>query len=121
MDSFNGKGRYFTNFLHSYIYSSFDFESIFKCYILSHKFHFSEKVKTDTSKSFFSTFVSSKPVNLNQYRETVDVFSNCNIAFCNVFNIRYSQSFQTCSTFIFFNAIFICAAHLFTLLECLKS
>ena len=60
-------------------------------------------------------------VNLNQYRGTVGVFNNCNIAICKFCNIRYSQSFRNCSAFIFFNAIFICAACLFTLLECLKS
>ena len=49
------------------------------------------------------------------------MFHNRNIAFCNFFNIWYSQSFRNCSTSIFFNAIFICAAYLFTLLECLKS
>ena len=60
------------------------------------------------------------PVNLNQYRETVGVFNNRNIAICNLCNICYSQSFRNCSTFIFFNAIFICSAYLFTLQECLK-
>ena len=72
-------------------------------------------------KVFCSTFVSSMPVNLNQYRGTVCVFNNCNIAICNFYNIWYSQSFRNCSTFIFFNAIFICSAYLFTLQECLKS
>ena len=61
------------------------------------------------------------PVNLNQYKGTVGVFNNCNIAFCNFCNIWYSQLFQNCSTFIFFNAIFICVAYLFALLECLRS
>ena len=61
------------------------------------------------------------PVNLNQYRGTVAVFNNHNIAICNLCNIWYSQSFRNCSTFIFFNAIFICSAYLFTLQECLKS
>ena len=61
------------------------------------------------------------PVNLNQYRGTVGVFNNRNIAICNLCNIWYSQSFRNCSTFIFFNAIFICSAYLFTLQECLKS
>ena len=116
------KNRHFKNFLCFYIYSSFDSEFIFKCYILKHKFYFSRNVKTDTSgKFFFSAFVSSVPVNLNQYRGTVGVFNNRNIAFCIFCSIWYSKSFQNCSTFIFFNAIFLCAAYLFALLECLKS
>ena len=49
------------------------------------------------------------------------MFNNRNIAICNLCNIWYSQSFRNCSTFIFFNAIFICSAYLFTLQECLKS
>ena len=49
------------------------------------------------------------------------MFNNRNIAICNFCNIWYSQSFRNCSTFIFFNAIFICSAYLFTLQECLKS
>ena len=61
------------------------------------------------------------PVNLNQYRGTVRVFNNRNIAICNFCNIWYSQSFRNCSTFIFFNAIFICLGYLFTLQKCLKS
>ena len=61
------------------------------------------------------------PVNLDQYRGTVGVFNNRNIAICNFCNIWYRQSFRNCSTFIFFNAIFICSAYLFTLQECSKS
>ena len=61
------------------------------------------------------------PVNLNQYRGIVGVFNNRNIAICNFCNMWYSQSFKNCSTFIFFNAIFICSAYLFTLQECSKS
>ena len=78
-------------------------------------------VKCVLRASFFSTFVWLMPVNLNQYRGTVGVFNNRNIAICNLCNIWYSQSFRNCSTFIFFNAIFICSAYLFTLQECLKS
>ena len=48
------------------------------------------------------------------------MFNNRRIAFCNFCNIWYSQSPQSCSTFVFFNATFIHAAYLFTLLECLK-
>ena len=42
------------------------------------------------------------------------VFVVCSghICFC---NIQYSQSFWKCSTFIFFNAIFICSYHLLSL------
>ena len=96
-----------------------------KRYILSHKFCFSQNVHADTSRKFlfrllyYRCFVIS--VNLNQYRETVGVFNNRSIVFCNFCNIWYSHSFRNCSTFIFFNAIFICAAYLFTLLACLKS
>ena len=61
------------------------------------------------------------PVNLNQYRGAVGVFNSRNITICNFGNIWYSQSFQNCGTVIFFNAIFICLAYLFTLQECLKS
>ena len=61
------------------------------------------------------------PVNLNQYRGIVGVFNNRNIAICNFCNIWYSQSFRNCSFFIFFNAVFICSAYLFTLQECSKS
>ena len=49
------------------------------------------------------------------------MFNNRNITICNLCDIWYSQSFRNCSTFIFFNAIFICLAYLFTLQECLKS
>ena len=49
------------------------------------------------------------------------VFNNRNIAICQFCNIWYSQSFRNCSTFIFFNAIFIYSAYLFTLQECSKS
>ena len=38
-----------------------------------------------------------------------------------LFLFIYSQSFRNCSTFIFFNAIFIFSAYLFTLQERLKS
>ena len=69
---------------------------------------------------FFPTFVSLMPVNLNRYRGTVGVFNNRNIAICNLCHIWYSQSFRNCSTFIFFNAIFICSVYLFTLQECFK-
>ena len=79
------------------------------------------KMLKHTSGKFFSTFVSLIPVNLNQYRGTVGVFNNRNIAICHFCNIWYSQSFRNCSTFIFFNAIFICSAYLFTLQECSKS
>ena len=61
------------------------------------------------------------PVNLNQFRGTLSVFNNRNIAICNFCNIGYSQSFRNCSTFVFYNAIVICSAFLFTLQECLKS
>ena len=102
VDSFNAKIRQFKNLLRFYIYSSFDFEFIFKYYILSHKFYFSQNNEADTSgKVFFSTFVSLMLVNLNQYRGTVGVFNNRNIAICNLCNIWYSQSFRNCSTFIF--------------------
>ena len=56
VDSFNAKIRHFKNFLHFYIYSSFDFELIFKYYILSHKIYFSQNVETDTSGMFFFYF-----------------------------------------------------------------
>ena len=82
---------------------------------------FLKMLKQILQESFFSTFVSLMPVNLNQYRGTVGVFNNHNITICNFCNIWYSQSFQNCSTFIFFNAIFICSTYLFTLQECLKS
>ena len=83
VDSFYAKIRHFKNFLRFYIYSSFDSEFIFKYYILSHKFYFSQNVETDTSGKFFlSTFVSSMPVNLNQQRGTVGVFNNRNIPIC---------------------------------------
>ena len=52
VDSFNAKKRHFQNFLRFYIYSSLDFEFIFKCYIRSHKFYFSKNVKTDTLGKF---------------------------------------------------------------------
>ena len=78
-------------------------------------------LKQILQEKFFSTFVSSMPVNLNQYRGTVGVFNNHSIAFCNFCNMWYSKSFRKCSTFIFFNEIFSCAAYLFALLECLKS
>ena len=82
---------------------------------------FLKMLKQILQESFFSTFVSLMPVNLNQYRGTVGVFNNRNIAICNFCNIWYSQSFRNCSTFIFFNAIFICSAYPFTLQECSKS
>ena len=82
---------------------------------------FLKTLKQILLESFFSTFASLMPVNLNQYRGTVGVFNNSNIAICNFCNIWYSQSFRNCSTFIFFNAIFICSAYLFTLHECSKS
>ena len=61
------------------------------------------------------------PVNLNQYSGTMVVFNNRNISLCSFCNIWYNQSFRNCSTFIFFNPIFICEAYLLTLLECLNS
>ena len=82
---------------------------------------FLKMLKQIPQERFFSTFVSLMPVNLNQYRGAVGVFNNHNIAICNLCNIWYSQSFQNCSNFIFFNAIFICSTYLFTLQECLKS
>ena len=81
---------------------------------------FLKMLKQILQESFFSTFVSLIPVNLNQYRGTVGMFNNRNIAVCNFYNIWYSQSFRNCSTFISFNAIFICSAYLFTLRECSK-
>ena len=70
-----------------YTYSSFDLEFNFKCYIFSQIFYFSKNVKTDTSrKFFFSTFVSSMPVDLNQYRGTVSVIDDRYIAFCEHFS-----------------------------------
>ena len=68
---------------------------------------FLRMLKQILQESFFSTFVLLIPVNLNQYRRTVGVFNNRNIAICHFCNIWYSQSFRNCSTFIFFNAIFI--------------
>ena len=56
VDSFNAKIRHFKNFLRFYIYSSFDFEFIFKYYILSHKFYFSQNVETDSSGKFLFYF-----------------------------------------------------------------
>ena len=44
------------NFLRFYTYSRFVFEFIFKYYILSHKFYFSQNVETDTSGKFFFFF-----------------------------------------------------------------
>ena len=88
VDSFNAKISYVF-----YIYSSFDFEFIFKYYILSYKFYFSQNVETDTSgKFFFSAFVSLMPVNLNQYRGSVGVFNNCNIAICNYGTVNHFQT-----------------------------
>ena len=78
-------------------------------------------LKQILQKTFFSTFVSSMPDNLNQYRGIVSVFNNRKITICNLRNIWYSQSFRNCSTFIFFNTIFIWSAYLFTLQGCLKS
>ena len=89
---------------------------IFKSYILSHKFYFCQE-------RCISTIVSSMSVNSNQNTGTAGVVNNPNIAFCNLWNKWYSQSFRNCSlsTSSFFNAVFICAVYLFTLLECLKS
>ena len=82
---------------------------------------FLKMLKQILLESFFSTFVSLMPLNLNQYRGTVGVFNNCNITICNFCNIWYSKSFRNCSTFIFFNAFLICSSYLFTLQECSKS
>ena len=82
---------------------------------------FLRMLKQILQESFFSTFVSLMPVNLSKYSGTVGMFNNHNIAICNFCNIWYSQSFRNCSTFIFFNAMFICSAYLFTLQECSKS
>ena len=82
---------------------------------------FPKMLKQILQESFFFTFVSSMPVNLIQCRGAVRVLNNRNIPICNFCNIWYSQSFRNCSTFIFFNVIFICSAYLFTLQECLKS
>ena len=70
-------------------FSNFDFEFAFKC--LNRCFR----------KVYFSTFVSSMSVDLSQFRGTVGVFHNRNIAFCNFRSIWYSQTFQNCSTFVF--------------------
>ena len=102
--SFNAKSRHFKNFLHFYVYSSFEF-------ILSHKFQFSKNV-------FFFLLLYHR---CRLIQRDIDVFNNRNINFCNFCNIWYSQSFQNCSTFIFLNAIFIWAGYLFTLLWCLTS
>ena len=56
VDSFNPKIRHFKIFLPFYIYFSFDFQFIFKQYIFSHKFYFSQNVETDTSGRFFFYF-----------------------------------------------------------------
>ena len=69
---------------------------------------FLKMLKQILQESFFSTFVSLMPVNLSQYRGTVGVLNNRNIAVCNFCNIWYSQSFRNCSTFIFFNAVHAC-------------
>ena len=69
---------------------------------------------------FFFLFLSSMPLNLNQYRETVSSLNNCNISTWNFSNIWYSQSFQNCSIFIFFKVIFLCSSYLFNFQECLK-
>ena len=89
--------------------------------LLTINYIYLKMLKQILQESFFSTFLSLMPVNLNQYRRTVSVFNNRNIAICNFCNIWYGQSFRNCSTFIFFNAIFICSAYLFTLQECSKS
>ena len=49
------------------------------------------------------------------------MLNNRHIAICNFCNMWYSQSFRNCSTFIYFNAIFIFLSNLFTFQECLKS
>ena len=82
---------------------------------------FLKMLKQILQESFFSTFVSLIPVTLNQYRGTLGMFNNRNIAVCNFYNIWYSQSFRNCSTFVFFNAFFICSVYLFTFQEYLKS
>ena len=87
-DSFNS--RHFKNLLCFYIYSSFDFEFIFKCYILSHKLYFYQMLKQILQKSFFATFVSSMPVNLSQCRGTVGVYNKHKIAFSNLHNVWYN-------------------------------
>ena len=69
---------------------------------------FLKMLKQILQESFFSNFVSLMPVNLSQYRGTVGVLNNRNIALCNFCNIWYSQSFRNCSTFIFFNAVHAC-------------
>ena len=81
---------------------------------------FRKMLKQVLQENFFFTFVSLMPISLNQYRGTVGVFNNRSTAICNFCNIWYRQSFRNCSTFIFFNAIFICSAFLFTLQECSK-
>ena len=86
----------------------FDFGFIIKCYILSHKFYFSQNVKTDTS-IFFSTFVWSRMFNLNQYRGTVGMFNNHNIAILIVAIYGTVNHFETV------------VLYLFALQECLKS
>ena len=48
------------------------------------------------------------------------MFNNQHIAICNFCGIWYSQSFRNCSINIFLNTIFVCAACLFSLKECLK-
>ena len=109
----------FENFLRFYTYSIFNFEFISKCYIRSHKLYFSQNIKTDTSgKFFFSTFVSSMPVNLNQYRETVVVFNNRNMLSV-IYGI--ANHFATVVLLYFLMKCFLCAAYLLTLLESLKS
>ena len=72
-------------------------------------------------RKFFFYFCIIDAGNLNQYRGTVGLFNNHNIAICNFCNIWYSQSFRNSSTFIFFNAIFICSVYPFTPQEFLKS
>ena len=48
---------------------------------------FLKMLKQILQEKIFSTFVSSIPVNLNQYRGTLGVFDNRNIAICNFCNI----------------------------------
>ena len=55
---------------------------------------FLKMLKQILQESFFSTFVSLIPVNLNHYRGAMGVFNSRNIAICNFGNIWYSQSFQ---------------------------
>ena len=87
IDSFNTKIKLFKNFLRFTLNLVLILSLFLNITFLTINYIFLKMLKQILQESFFSTFVSLILFNLNQYRGTVGVLNNLNIAICNFCNI----------------------------------